>query len=119
MSRPALTAAGVLLTLAGYLQGCGHPVEIVNVSLMNTETYQYVIALGDEDGASISTQARHYTISEIRRDVRTNWVATYMYQPVVAFVGADNAEIEMLTGSDGASARTNKKRVAFHFEIHD
>jgi len=34
-------------------------------------------------------------------------------------VGSDSVDIEVLTGSDGASLPTNVKKVAFHFDIHD
>jgi hypothetical protein len=74
---------------------------------------------GDEDGARISTQAKHYSISEIRRDAETNWVAVYVYQPAAGFVGSDYVEIEILTGSDGVSPPTNIERVAFRLVIRN
>jgi hypothetical protein len=106
----------VILTL-----GCGEPgaVETVNVSLTNSQAYQYPTVSGDEEGARISIQPKHYSTSEIRRNAETNWVATFVYQPTTGFVGSDYAEIEIMTGSDGASPPRNVKRVAFHFEIHN
>src|SRR5688500_4693528 len=103
------------------VQGCRDPdsVETVIVYLKNTETFQYRTVGGDEEGARISTQAGHFSISEIRRDASTDWYAVYVYQPAAGFVGEDHAEVEVMTGSDGASAPTNIKRVVFRFSIHD
>jgi hypothetical protein len=111
----------VLAAVAVGVQGCNGPnsIETVSVSLKNTETYEYRTVGGDEEGARISTQARHYSISEIRRDAATNWYAVYVYQPAAGFVGEDHAEVEVMTGSDGASAPTNIKRVVFRFSIHN
>ena len=116
-----LLALGVLLPIVVYAQGCkdSNPLETVSASLKNTETYEYPTVSGDEDGASISTQAKHYSISEFRRDSTTDWVATYVYRPAPGFVGSDYVEIEIFTGSDGASPPTNIKRVAFQFTIHN
>jgi hypothetical protein len=118
--RPFAAVFAFLPALAS-VQGCQHrnSTETVSVSIRNTETYKYPTVSGDEEGARISTQAKHYSISEIRRNAETGFVATYVYQPASGFVGSDYAEIEILTGSDGASAPTNIKRVAFQFVIHD
>lgn len=90
----------LLVSILVYAHGCGEPniSETVNVSLKNTETYQYPTVGGDEDGARISTQANHSSISEIRRNAETNWVAVYVYRPASGFVGSDYAEVEILTG---------------------
>jgi hypothetical protein len=103
------------------VQGCGeaNTAEVVNVSLKNTETYQYPAGDGDEEGARLSSQSNHSSISEIRRNAETDWAVVYVYRPVAGFVGSDSAAIEILTGSDGTSAPTGIKRVAFHFAIHD
>ena len=116
-----MVAGGTLLFLVVHLQGCRNasPFETISVSLTGVETYQYPTVGGDEDGARISTQAKHYGISEIRRDATTNWVATYVYQPVGGFVGADTVALEIFTGSDGASPPTNVKKVQIHFLIHN
>jgi hypothetical protein len=100
--------------------GCREPgaVETVKVSLANSQVYEYPTMGGDEDGARISIQPKHYSTSEIRRNAETNWVATFVYQPITGFVGSDYAEIEIMTGSDGASPPRNVKRVVFEFDIH-
>jgi hypothetical protein len=116
-----IVAGGILIPLAVCLQACRNSsrLETINVSLASAETYQYPTVGGDEDGARISTQAKHYSISEIRRNAATNWVATYVYQPLAGFVGADSVGLEILTGSDGASPPMNVKRVQIHFLIHN
>ncbi len=110
-----------LLPVLFHAQACKDPsaVETIKVSLTNSQPYQYPTVSGDEDGAMISIQPKHFIISEIRRNAETNWVATFVYQPTAGFVGSDYAEIEIVTGSDGASPPRNVKRVVFHFDIHN
>jgi hypothetical protein len=124
MNGPRLHRLAAVLALAAlvvHLQGCRDrsPDETLRVSLKNTDTYQLPTVGGDEDGARITTQARHFRISEIRRGADTHWVATYVYQPAAGFVGSDYVEIEIRTGSDGASPPTHVKRVAVHLDVHD
>lgn len=125
MKRPRLhrlVAFALVLPTVVHVQACNdsNPEETFDVSLKNTETYSYpTVVGGDEEGARISTQAKHYSISEIRRNAETNWVAVYVYRPAAGFVGSDYAELELRTGSDGASAPTSIKAVAFRFVIHD
>jgi len=118
---PMRAALVVLLPVVFTMQGCkdSASVETVKVSLTNSQTYQYPTVGGDEAGARISVQPRHFGVSEIRRDAETNWVATFVYQPTAGFVGSDDAEIEIATGSDGASPPRNVRRVVFHFDIHN
>src|SRR5687768_11073529 len=115
MFSAVFRSACVLAAVTVGVQGCKDPdsVETVIVYLKNTETFQYRTVGGDEEGATISVQAAHYSISEIRRDAATNWYAVYVYQPVAGFVGEDHAEVEVQTGSDGASAPTNIKKIVF------
>src|SRR5687768_6641780 len=93
-----LLAFVLLLPVLVHVQSCrkSSPVETVSVSLKNTETYQYPTVGGDEEGARIFTQASHYSISEIRRNAETNWVAVYVYRAAAGFVGSDYAEVEIL-----------------------
>ena len=120
MFSARLRTACVLAAAAVGVQGCKNPdaVETVIVYLKNTETFQYRTVGGDEEGARISTQAAHFSISEIRRDASTDWYAVYVYQSAAGFVGEDHAEVEVMTGSDGASAPTNIKKMVFRFSIH-
>jgi len=110
-----------LLPLVFHTQACkdASSVETVRVSLTNAQAYKYPTVGGDEEGARISVQPSHAFTSEIRRSAETNWVATFIYQPTAGFVGSDYAEIEIMTGSDGASPPRNVKRVVFRFDIHN
>jgi len=110
-----------LLPVVFHSQGCTNAssVETVRVSLTNSQAYQYPTVGGDEQGARVSVQPSHAITSEIRRNAETNWVATFVYQPTAGFVGSDYAEIEIVTGSDGASPPRNVKRVVFQFDIHN
>ena len=94
-------------------------ITVVDVSLKNTDLYEYATVGGDEEGARIVTQATHSSRSEIVRNATTGFVATYAYQSMPDFVGSDRAEIEVSTGSDGASAPTRLVRIVFRFAIHD
>ncbi len=89
----------------------------INVEIRSSELYQYPTVGGDEEGAIIKTQAKYFEISEIRRNAETNYVATYTYKSKADFVGQDFVEIEILTGSDGASAPTNSEIVKIIFTI--
>jgi hypothetical protein len=121
MFSAMIRIAGVLAGVTVAVQGCKDPdsVETVIVYLKNTETFQYPTVGGDEEGATIAVQAEHYRISEIRRDAATDWYAVFVYQPAAGFVGEDHAEIEVQTGSDGASAPTNTRKIIFRFSIHE
>lgn len=116
-----LAGRAALLIAIGSAVGCHErdSVQIVTVSLANTAIYQFPTVGGDEESARITTQAEHQSVSEIRRSAETGFVATYVYQPAPGFVGSDEAEIEVATGSNGATAPTAIKRIAFHFAIHD
>ena len=121
MTNRSLKLTTVALCLWTLGAGCKQPTsfETITVSLKNTDVFQYPTVGGDEEGAWIVAQATHYGISEIRRNAETHWVATYFYQPAAGFVGSDHVEIEIRTGSDGASPPTLTKRVAFRFAVHE
>jgi hypothetical protein len=110
-----------LLPVVFQTQACkdASSIETVKVTLTSSQAYQYSTVGGDEEGARISVQPSHAITSEIRRNAETNWVATFVYQPTAGYVGSDYAEIEIATGSDGASPPRNVKRVVFRFDIHN
>jgi hypothetical protein len=116
-----LTSFLVAIAALAFVTSCrdSAAAKSVSVSMRNTAVYQYPTVGGDEEGATISTQAAHYRVSEIRRNIDTNWVATYVYQPVAGFVGSDYVELEIVTGSDGATPPTTTTKVMLHFSIHD
>lgn len=120
MTRSRWNAARWLALLAMVAIGaCRNPtaVETVAVVLGPGEVYRHPTVGGDEDGAAIVTQARHYAISEMRRDSTTQWVATYIYQPAAGFTGRDMVEMEVSTGSDGASPPTKVQRLRLAFDV--
>ena len=107
-----------LATLGGILACRQTPaVETVHVSLKPGEVFEYPTVGGDEDGARIVVQPRHAALSEIRRNEQTSWIAVYVYQPADGFTGFDSSEIEILTGSDGASPPKQVTRVSFRFDV--
>ena len=89
----------------------------INVSLKNYETYEYPTVSGDEEGAIIKTQAKHFEISEIKRNAGTNYVAVYIYKSKLDYVGNDFVEIETRKGSDGASPPTEIKTIKINFIV--
>jgi hypothetical protein len=115
----AIQRTTLLLFVA--LPGCQNSpdTQVVDVALKNTELCEYPAVGGDEEGARIFTQAAHFSVSEIRRNTATGFVATYVYQATSGFVGADQTEVEVLPGSDGASPPKRVTRIVFRFSIHD
>lgn len=114
-------ALGALFPLVLHSPACtnSNAQETITISLRNTETYQYPTVSGGEERARISIQAQHYSISEIRRNAATNWVATYVYQSGIGFEGSDSVGLEILTGSDGASPPMNIEKVLIRFAVHN
>ena len=92
----SLTLAVFFSLLVSSCKDQGNP-ETIIITLTNTETYQYPTVGGDEDGAVIVSQAQHYSVSEIRRNLQTNWVAVYFYQSSPGYVGKDYVELEIHT----------------------
>jgi hypothetical protein len=89
------------------------------VSINDSEVFEYRTGIGgDEEGASIKVQAKNYQISKIIRNSETNWEAVYMYKPKAGFKGIDYVELELSTGSDGASPLTNIDVIKIKFQIN-
>ncbi len=75
------------------------------ITIHKGKTYQYNLNIsGDEEGARIIEQAKHFELSELKRDASTEWSVIYFYKPESGYAGADSVWIETNTGSDGASA---------------
>lgn len=89
----------------------------ITVEIKNSETYEYQMVSGDEEGATIKVQAEHYDISEIRRNSKTNYVVVYTYKPKSNFVGYDYVELEIQKGSDGASASTEIRTIKINIIV--
>lgn len=110
----------VLLAICTGVLSCDDPVpvEVLTVSLSNIETFEYPTVSGDEEGARIATEPRHAELSEIRRGPETNWVATYVYRPEPGYIGSDHVQLEIFTGSDGASP-PDVQRISIQFTIQE
>lgn len=89
-----------------------------SVDLKVNELYEYDTKIsGDEEGASVYAQASHFEVSEIIRDSSTNYSSVYTYKPVLDYIGADQVEIKLSTGSDGAGSSTNFEYIKINFNI--
>lgn len=90
------------------------------VELRNSVIYEYKIGeFGDEEGARITKQAEHYTISEIVRNSSNRWQPVYRYKSEKDYVGTDYVEIETRRGSDGASPNTEIEWIKIQFIVTD
>ena len=116
----ALLNVAPLLLVCGVLLACNEssPAEVLRVTLSNADTFEYPTVSGDEEGVRITTQPQHAAVSVIRRDAETNWVVTYVYQPVAGYVGSDVVELEVLTNSDGMSP-PDIRRLTIEFSVHE
>ncbi|MCK0132671.1 hypothetical protein MWU59_14305 [Flavobacteriaceae bacterium F08102] len=114
----------ILLT-AGILFSCNKdddniPREEViekNITLKKTENYEYDLgSFGFEEGAWIQTQAKHFEISEVERDINFNQII-YRYKPALGYIGKDYVEIKTGRGSDGASPSTEIEIIKITFNV--
>lgn len=85
------------------------------IKLKSGTDYKYDFHIsGDEEGATIVFQAKHYAISEIIRNENTNWSIVYHYKSEVGFIGKDSVTIETCTGGDGTNCgETNQIKLNF------
>jgi hypothetical protein len=99
--------------------GCKDEVssEEDTVELKSSETYKYPTVSGDEESVTIKTQAKHFDVSEIKRNSDTNYTAVYTYKSKPGFAGRDYVELETRTGSDGASPPTEVKIIRIYFVV--
>jgi hypothetical protein len=73
----------------------------IEVTITNTEEYIYDFNFsGDEEGASIITQAEHYQTSETYRDT-VYFSVLYHYIPEPGYTGTEYVKIETCTGGIG------------------
>lgn len=111
----------LLIFIIGCVSSCSsdHNKEVIeqNVTLSNLENYTYDLgSFGDEEGAGIKTQARHFEISKLERDF-DNGQIIYKYKPTSEYIGTDYIEITTERGSDGASSNTEITTVKITFNI--
>jgi hypothetical protein len=89
-----------------------------SVTIKDSETYEYRTGIsGDEEGASIKVQAKHYVVSDIYRNADTNWEAVYVYRAKPFFSGTDYVELELSTGSSGASPPTKIEIIKIKIQV--
>lgn len=119
-SRRLSSITSLLLVICVILPSCGRslPVEVVAVSLSNSDSFEYATVSGDEEGTRITTQPQHAEVSEIRRDAETNWVATYVYRPASGYVGSDFVQLEILANADGVGPPA-VRRLTIQFTVHE
>ncbi|MBK8806953.1 MAG: hypothetical protein IPO21_10040 [Bacteroidales bacterium] len=92
--------------------------KTIDVELKANELYKYNTRIsGDEEGVGISSQASHYTISEVIRDSTANYTCVYNYKPELNYTGTDQVELKLSTGSDGGSPSTNIEYIKIKFNI--
>ncbi len=88
-----------------------------DITLKNTEDYTYDFQIsGDEEGATIITQAEHAEISELIRGESTNWSVVYHYKPLSGYSGDDSVKIETCTGGDGTNCGETRQ-ITIYFTI--
>lgn len=97
----------LLLIFVSFLWNCdkkeiANSIVDINVTIKNIENYDLDLMIsGDEEGATIKTQAQNFEMSELVRDESTNWSVVYKYKPFANYTGTDYVEIETCTGGEG------------------
>lgn len=91
--------------------------QVVNVTMRANETYSYSLgSFGDEEGASIVRQAKHYQTSRLYRNTDFSNV-TYEYKPEQDYTGTDEVELRSEKGSNGASPNDRIITTTIKFRI--
>jgi hypothetical protein len=92
-------------------------VSEIDVTINNSDDYEIDLMIsGDEEGATIKTQAQHFQKSELIRDSSTNWSVVYQYEPLSNYTGMDFVEIETCTGGESTGC-SNFDIVRINFNI--
>ena len=82
--------------------------ETITKNLKVNESYEYNLGgFGDEEGAGISKQAQHFSISEIEYTQINSSVIIYKYKPALNFEGVDEVQLKSSRGSDGSGPNKN------------
>lgn len=118
----ALTALCFLSVIFWHCERETFPIEKSgqNITLKNSNEYRLDLNIsGDEEGATITEQAKHYLKSELQRDASTNWSIVYVYQPERDFTGIDSVEIETCTGGDGGDIPCTTELIKLKFQIEN
>ena len=92
----------------------------IEVRITNTETYEYHTGMGgDEQGASITRQAQHYSISEIVRDASTNYEPVYRYKSEPGYVGIEEVILTLSDHSLGTDVQTEQTEITIYISVTD
>lgn len=92
-------------------------VSEIEVTINNSDDYELDLMIsGDEEGATIKTQAQYFQKSELIRDSSTNWSIVYRYTPLSNYTGIDFVEIETCTGGKSTGC-SNVDIVRINFTI--
>jgi hypothetical protein len=92
-------------------------VSEIEVTINNSDDYELDLMIsGDEEGATIKTQAQHFQKSELIRDSSTNWNLVYRYKSLSNYTGMDFVEIETCTGGESTGC-SNLEIVRINFAI--
>ena len=111
---------GFIIFFACYILGFGcESQQEVFISLDTGELFSFEFnACGDEEGALIIEQAKHYSRSEIIRDSTTNFCPIYYYIPEDGYNGLDYVIIESCTGGRGLKC-DDYNTIEFKFKINE
>jgi hypothetical protein len=89
----------------------------VDVTINNSDDYEIDLMIsGDEEGATIQTQAQHFQKSELIREASTNWSVVYKYEPLPNYTGTDFVEIETCSGGESTGC-SSVETVRINFTI--
>ena len=92
-------------------------VSEIEVTINNSDDYELDLMIsGDEEGATIKTQAQHFQKSELIRDANTNWSVVYKYEPLPNYTGTDFVEIETCSGGESTGC-SSVETVRINFTI--
>ncbi len=89
------------------------------IQINNSEEYTYDLKIsGDEEGASILTQALHFEKSELIRNSSTNFNIVYKYKANSNYVGTDFVEIVTCTLGPGNNGIACNKRDTIRIDFN-
>ena len=116
--RTLLLAALVLVIACEDQEDQADQSSTVDAEIKNTEIYEYHTGMGgDEQGASITQQARHYSISEIVRDASTNYEPVYRYKSAPGFVGTEEVKLTLSEYIIGATIELEATEITISITV--
>jgi hypothetical protein len=114
----------ILISLFLLTFGCSNLVGPISnetslsITLSAGELYVFHTGMsGDEEGASIVVQTKHFTVSEITRNAGTMWEPVYTYTPEDGYAGTDYIELETISCSDGTDLTKKVGSMKISFKV--